>query len=116
MIDLDKLEAIVRAMTAFLNGDSPYPGTCLHFGDSHPERRGKFWWRGGVAQMEDAALRLIDETRALRERVAVLEAENAKLRGALKPFADTDLTSDHSGSDFAWDVLRARAALAGETE
>jgi hypothetical protein len=43
-----------------------------------------------------------------------LNAEIARLREALKPLAEVDLT-ELPPNDFAWFVLRARAALSGES-
>lgn len=59
----------------------------------------------------DDVLGFLSAWPAVSAELAAKDAEIARLRGALKPFADTDLTSEHNGSDFAWDVLRARAAL-----
>lgn len=68
-----------------------------------------------IYTQDGGILRLIataDECGEAADRIEALEAENARLRGALKPFADIDLTSDQLGSEFAWDVLRAREAIA----
>lgn len=66
---------------------------------------GHLSWRG---LCEADAVDLIE--RQARE-IAELRNYSAKLKGCLKPFADIDLTKDDLGTDFAWDVLRARAAL-----
>lgn len=56
----------------------------------------------------------LDVLQTAHEMELALIARVQQLKAALKPFADTDLTSEHNGSDFAWDVLRARAALTGQ--
>ncbi|MDE2434758.1 MAG: hypothetical protein KGM49_00725 [Sphingomonadales bacterium] len=48
--------------------------------------------------MENPLAEILD----LREKLA-------KAEGALRPFTEIDLTRDDLGTDFAWNVLRARA-------
>ena len=83
-----------------------------------------------TAAMEDGRAELAAENARLREceaelrgqlqrmidRWETLRTQADELAGALKPFADTDLTSDQQGTDFAWDVIRARTALAKHRE
>jgi hypothetical protein len=47
-------------------------------------------------------------------RIDAQAAEIARLREALRPLAEIDLT-EPPPNDFAWFVLRARAALSGES-
>lgn len=58
----------------------------------------------------EAAKRL-EGYRELGMMVEKAEAQRDELLGALKPFADIDLTNPFAARSFGFDVLRARAAI-----
>lgn len=54
-----------------------------------------------------------DEIAEARGQIEYLDKQNNAMREALRPIAEIDI-SQETPNDFAWFVLRARAALSGE--
>lgn len=69
-----------------------------------------------IRAMEDFAERAFSDVETLRARLEALEAEKARLREVLEPFAEVaehDIGDDETDDDIFWPISNARYSMSG---